>query len=139
MKTTAGFLLLCLAVSAAPPRPAPMVEIRDFGFKVGRLENSGTAFLSRRCGWVGGMSRKARPVGTVHPAGGVTAEIVAARAADDGADTVAVPHTANADGRRGAHNYHDANFFTFHRVVDFRKDRLRFPNSTPGHDGPERK
>ncbi|MCC6681951.1 MAG: exo-alpha-sialidase [Phycisphaeraceae bacterium] len=35
----------------------------------------------------------------------------------DGNDIVAVSRTAYPDGLGGAHNYHDANFFTFHRVV----------------------
>lgn len=39
----------------------------------------------------------------------------------DGDDIVAVSRTAYDDGLGGAHNYHDANFFTFHRVENFRK------------------
>jgi hypothetical protein len=38
----------------------------------------------------------------------------------DGDDIVAVSRTAYDDGLGGAHNFHDANFLTFHRVRDFR-------------------
>lgn len=38
----------------------------------------------------------------------------------DGDDIVAVSRTAYDDGLGGAHNYHDANFMTFHRIEDFR-------------------
>ncbi|MGI9455163.1 MAG: sialidase family protein [Aeoliella sp.] len=38
----------------------------------------------------------------------------------DGEDIVAVVRTAHDDGLGGAHNYHDANLMTFHRVKDFR-------------------
>jgi arylsulfatase A-like enzyme len=38
----------------------------------------------------------------------------------DGDDIVAVSRTAYDDGLGGAHNYHDANFLTFHRIRDFR-------------------
>jgi len=40
----------------------------------------------------------------------------------DGEDIVAVSRTAYDDGLAGAHNFHDANYFTFHRVKDFRRD-----------------
>jgi len=40
----------------------------------------------------------------------------------EGDDIVAVSRTAYDDGMGGAHNYHDANFLTFHRIEDFRKD-----------------
>lgn len=38
----------------------------------------------------------------------------------DGRDIIAVCRTAYDDGLGGAHNYHDANFLTFHRFEDFR-------------------
>jgi hypothetical protein len=38
----------------------------------------------------------------------------------DGKDIVAVSRTSFDDGFGGARNHHDANYFTFHRVVDFR-------------------
>lgn len=38
----------------------------------------------------------------------------------DGDDIVGVSRTAYDDGKGGAHNFHDANYLTFHRVVDFR-------------------
>ena len=38
----------------------------------------------------------------------------------DGDDIVGVSRTAYDDGLGGAHNFHDANFLTFHRVRDFR-------------------
>lgn len=38
----------------------------------------------------------------------------------DGDDIVAASRTAFDDGLSGAHNYHDANFLTFHRVSGFR-------------------
>lgn len=40
----------------------------------------------------------------------------------DGKDIIAVSRTAFDDEEGGADNYHDANFITFHRVVDFRKN-----------------
>ena len=39
----------------------------------------------------------------------------------DGADIVAVVRTAYDDGLGGAHNQHDANFLTFHRIRKFRE------------------
>lgn len=39
----------------------------------------------------------------------------------DGEDIVAVVRTAYDDGQGGAHNFHDANFLTFHRVPHFRE------------------
>jgi len=39
----------------------------------------------------------------------------------DGKDIVALSRTACDDGLGGAHNQHDANFLTFHRIADFRK------------------
>lgn len=39
----------------------------------------------------------------------------------DGADMIAVVRTAHDDGIGGAHNYHDANYMTFHRIHDFRE------------------
>lgn len=38
----------------------------------------------------------------------------------DGNDIIAASRTAYEDGQGGAHNAHDANFLTFHRVSDFR-------------------
>lgn len=38
----------------------------------------------------------------------------------DGGDIIAVCRTAWDDGLGGAHNYHDANFLTFHRITNFR-------------------
>ncbi|WP_425398110.1 sialidase family protein [Aeoliella sp.] len=37
----------------------------------------------------------------------------------DGADMIAVVRTATDDGLGGPHNYHDANFLTFHRIEDY--------------------
>jgi hypothetical protein len=46
----------------------------------------------------------------------------------DGDDIVAVSRTAYDDGQGGAHNYHDANYLTFHRVSGFRRlDDLELP------------
>jgi hypothetical protein len=39
----------------------------------------------------------------------------------DGDDIVFVSRTAYDDGLGGAHNAHDANYLTFHRIADFRK------------------
>ena len=39
----------------------------------------------------------------------------------DGEDIIAICRTAFADGTGGAHNYHDANFLTFHRLENFRR------------------
>lgn len=39
----------------------------------------------------------------------------------DGADIVAVSRTAFSDAYGGAHRAHDANFLTFHRIVNFRE------------------
>jgi hypothetical protein len=38
----------------------------------------------------------------------------------DGEDIIGVSRTAYDDGLGGAHNFHDANFLTFHRIRDFR-------------------
>ncbi|MGB5875183.1 MAG: exo-alpha-sialidase, partial [Bacteroidota bacterium] len=38
----------------------------------------------------------------------------------DGEDIIAVSRTAFDDGLGGAHNQHDANFITFHRIEGFR-------------------
>jgi hypothetical protein len=38
----------------------------------------------------------------------------------EGNDLIAVCRTASDDESGGAHNYHDANFLTFHRILDFR-------------------
>lgn len=42
----------------------------------------------------------------------------------DGEDMIAASRTAYDDGLGGAHNNHDANFLTFHRVVNFRQRTL---------------
>jgi hypothetical protein len=47
----------------------------------------------------------------------------------DGDDLIAVCRTAYDDGLGGAHNYHDANFLTFHRWKNFRD--LRMVSSLP--------
>jgi hypothetical protein len=47
----------------------------------------------------------------------------------EGDDVVAVARTAHDDGLGGAHNFHDANFLTFHRVEDFRD--LTMADSVP--------
>ncbi len=39
----------------------------------------------------------------------------------DGDDIIAASRTAYDDGISGAHNYHDANYLTFHRVKNFRR------------------
>jgi hypothetical protein len=39
----------------------------------------------------------------------------------DGDDMVAVVRTAYDDAEGGAHNNHDANYVTFHRIGNFRK------------------
>lgn len=50
----------------------------------------------------------------------------------DGDDLVAVSRTAYDDGLGGAHNYHDANYLTFHRLADFRQaDQLELPPLPP--------
>jgi len=38
----------------------------------------------------------------------------------DGDDIIAASRTAYDDGQGGAHNFHDANYLTFHRIADFR-------------------
>jgi hypothetical protein len=38
----------------------------------------------------------------------------------EGKDIIFVSRTAFDDGVGGAHNYHDANYFTFHRIENFR-------------------
>ena len=40
----------------------------------------------------------------------------------DGEDIVAVSRTAYDDGLGGAHNFHDGNYFTFHRVAGFQRE-----------------
>ena len=42
----------------------------------------------------------------------------------DGDDMAVLVRTAHDDGLGGAHNYHDANFLTFHRVTNFRERKL---------------
>jgi hypothetical protein len=39
----------------------------------------------------------------------------------DGDDMIYVSRTAFDDGLGGAHTAHDANYLTFHRIVDFRR------------------
>jgi hypothetical protein len=43
----------------------------------------------------------------------------------DGEDIVAVSRTSFDDGFGGAKNHHDANYFTFHRIVDFRNGKQK--------------
>jgi hypothetical protein len=38
----------------------------------------------------------------------------------EGDDIIGVSRTAHDDGLGGAHNYHDANYLTLHRITDFR-------------------
>jgi predicted neuraminidase len=45
----------------------------------------------------------------------------------DGNDIIAVSRTAYDDGLGGAHNFHDANFLTFHRVANFRTRTMSDP------------
>ncbi|NQT15173.1 MAG: exo-alpha-sialidase [Planctomycetes bacterium] len=50
----------------------------------------------------------------------------------EGDDIVAVSRTAYDDGLGGAHNYHDANYLTFHRLADFRRlNDLELPPMPP--------
>ena len=51
----------------------------------------------------------------------------------DGADLIAACRTAFDDGQGGAHNFHDANYLTFHRITNFRE--LTTENSTDGKAG----
>lgn len=46
----------------------------------------------------------------------------------EGNDIIAVSRTSYDDGLGGAYNYHDANFITFHRIIDFRKS-FNFKNA----------
>ena len=39
----------------------------------------------------------------------------------EGRDIIALSRTAYDDGLGGAHNCHDANYLTFHRLRDFRE------------------
>ncbi len=49
-----------------------------------------------------------------------------------GNDIVGVSRTAYDDDKGGAHNFHDANYLTFHRVVDFRNVQdLELPPMPP--------
>lgn len=48
----------------------------------------------------------------------------------EGDDIIAAIRTAHDDGRGGAHNQHDANFLTFHRIRNFR--HLKLTDSVPG-------
>ncbi len=50
----------------------------------------------------------------------------------DGEDLIAASRTACDDGLGGAHNQHDANFLTFHRIRSFRK--LTMEDSIPIRD-----
>lgn len=42
----------------------------------------------------------------------------------DGKDIIAVSRTAFDDNETGAHSFHDANYLTFHRIKNFRKQKL---------------
>ena len=44
-----------------------------------------------------------------------------------GRDLIFVSRTAFDDGQGGAHNQHDANYLTFHRIADFRQGREQQP------------
>jgi hypothetical protein len=48
----------------------------------------------------------------------------------DGRDIVAVIRTAYDDGQGGAHTFHDANYLTFYRIIEFRSLHL---NKITGH------
>ena len=49
----------------------------------------------------------------------------------EGEDLIAVSRTAYDDGLGGAHNFHDANYLTFHRFADFRNLQSEiFPEPT---------
>jgi hypothetical protein len=50
----------------------------------------------------------------------------------DGNDIIAACRTAFDDGLEGAHNNHDANYLTFHRMVDFRTKKSREPAARVG-------
>jgi len=45
----------------------------------------------------------------------------------DGEDLIVASRTAFDDGLGGAHNFHDANYLTFHRVPDFRTRTMKDP------------
>ncbi len=49
----------------------------------------------------------------------------------DGEDIIAVTRTCFDDGLGGAPNHHDANFMTFHRIIDFRKGGDFFRKNDP--------
>ena len=53
----------------------------------------------------------------------------------EGDDLIVASRTAHDDGLGGAHNFHDANFLTFHRVGNFRqltpKDSIDIPEPKP--------
>ena len=42
----------------------------------------------------------------------------------DGADIIAACRTAFDDDEGGAHNFHDANYLTFHRIANFREQTV---------------
>lgn len=50
----------------------------------------------------------------------------------EGSDIIAVVRTAHDDGVGGAHNFHDANFMTFHRFRDFRELKTGVTASADG-------
>ncbi len=99
MKTAAIYLLLCLAVSAAPPRPAPVVAVQGFGFEVGRLENGGKAFLNRRYVWEDVPKEIARWQYT-RVGGGVSAEITATPTTDGALYVICSPRATQLTGWR---------------------------------------
>jgi hypothetical protein len=49
----------------------------------------------------------------------------------DGEDLIAVVRTAFDDDQGGPHNYHDANFLTFHRWLNFRSLTMGNPEASP--------
>jgi hypothetical protein len=57
----------------------------------------------------------------------------------DGDDLIAVSRTAYDDGLGGAHNAHDANYLTFHRIEKFRlREDLSAQSELTGHiDDPQ--
>ena len=50
----------------------------------------------------------------------------------DGADLIAAVRTAFDDGLGGAHNSHDANYFTFQRITGFRRRSMKDPPLSAG-------
>jgi hypothetical protein len=53
----------------------------------------------------------------------------------EGDDIIAACRTAYDDGLGGAHNNHDANFLTFHRLTDFRSLQADLTEGNKGNEG----